>query len=106
MHELALFAGSAAAAIFIVSQLPMLFKAWRTNDLASYSFAQIGLANVGNLLYTAYVASVPIGPVWAVHGFNFVTTALMLIWYLRHARRPRSTPSRSPGARTLHQPES
>ena len=50
MHQFALFAGSAAAAIFMISQLPMLIKAGRTKDLTSYSFANIGLANVGNVL--------------------------------------------------------
>ena len=55
MHELALFAGSVAAAIFMLSQLPMLAKACRTRNLTSYSFANIGLANLGNLLYAVYV---------------------------------------------------
>ncbi len=90
MKEFALFAGSAAAAIFMISQLPMLIKAYRTKDLTSYSFANIGLANVGNLLYAAYVIQVPPGPVWAVHAFNLATSGLMLFWYLRHGRRPRN----------------
>lgn len=95
MPGLALFAGSAATTIFIVSQLPMLIKAWRTKDLASYSLAQIALANLGNALYTAYVISVPIGPIWALHGFNLGTTALMLFWYLRYGRpaQPAATAS-------------
>jgi len=87
MHEFALFAGSAAAAIFMLSQLPMLAKACRTRDLSSYSFANIGLANLGNLLYAVYVVHVPLGPVWAIHGFNSTTSVLMLFWYLRHGRR-------------------
>lgn len=89
MHELALLAGSAAAAIFMISQLPMLIKACRTKNLTSYSFANIGLANFGNLLYAVYVVNVPVGPVWAVHGFNLTTSGLMLFWYLRYGRRPR-----------------
>lgn len=89
MNDLALFAGTGATAIFVISQLPMLIKAARTRDLSSYSFANIGLANLGNALYTVYVLSVPVGPVWALHGFNLATAALMLFWYLRHGRRTR-----------------
>ncbi|HEY5846992.1 MAG TPA: PQ-loop domain-containing transporter [Microlunatus sp.] len=87
MHEFALFAGSAAAAIFMISQLPMLIKACRTKNLTSYSFANIGLANVGNVLYAVYVLQVPLGPVWAVHGFNLTTSGLMLTMYLRYGRK-------------------
>ena len=39
--ELALFAGSAAAAIFVIGQLPMLIKARRTRDLSPYSLTNI-----------------------------------------------------------------
>ena len=88
MHKFALFAGSAAAAIFMISQLPMLIKACRTKNLTSYSFANIGLANLGNMLYAVYVFQVPIGPVWAIHGFNLTTSGLMLFWYLRYGWRP------------------
>jgi hypothetical protein len=86
MHELALFAGSAAVAIFMISQLPMLIKACRTKDLTSYSFANIGLANLGNVLYAVYVLQVPPGPVWAIHLFNLTTSGLMLALYLRYGR--------------------
>lgn len=88
MREFAVFAGSAAAAIFMISQLPMLIKARRTKDLTSYSFANIGLANFGNVLYAVYIFQVPIGPAWAIHGFNLTTSGLMLFWYLRHGWRP------------------
>jgi uncharacterized protein with PQ loop repeat len=96
MHELALFAGSAAAVIFMLSQLPMLAKACRTRNLTSYSFANIGLANLGNVLYAVYVVHVPLGPVWAIHGFNSTTSGLMLFWYLRHGRRTPVTARRTP----------
>jgi uncharacterized protein with PQ loop repeat len=96
MHDFALFAGSAAAAIFMIGQLPMLIKACRTRNLASYSFANIGLANVGNLLYAVYLLQVPMGPAWAVHGFNLLTSGLMLAMYLRYGWR--SDPSRVPSA--------
>jgi len=88
MYEFAMFAGSAAAAIFMLSQLPMLIKAGRTKDLTSYSFANIGLANLGNVLYAVYVFQVPPGPVWAIHGFNLTTSGLMLFWYLRYGWEP------------------
>ncbi len=91
MQEFALFAGSAAAAIFMISQLPMLIKAGRTKNLRSYSFANIALANLGNVLYAIYVYQLPVGPIWAVHAFYVVATALMLFWYLRYSGR-RQTP--------------
>ena len=95
MHQVALFAGSAAAAIFMISQLPMLIKARRTRDLTSYSFTNIGLANLGNVLYAVYVFQVPVGPVWATHGFNLATSGLMLFWYLRYGSRPKPTARRT-----------
>jgi len=91
MSEFALFAGSAAAAIFMVSQLPMLIKAGRTKDLGSYSVVNIVLANVGNLFYAVYVFSLPPGPIWAIHSFYLVATGLMLFWYLRYHRGRRSS---------------
>lgn len=84
--DVPVLAGSVSTAIFVLSQLPMLFKAWRTKDLASYSFGNIALANCGNGLYSVYVFSLPFGPVWALHGFHLSSTALMLYWYVRHAR--------------------
>ncbi|HEY5788500.1 MAG TPA: PQ-loop repeat-containing protein [Microlunatus sp.] len=87
MSDFALFAGSSAAAIFMISQLPMLIKACRTKNLTSYSLANIGLANLGNVLYAVYVLQVPLGPVWAVHGFNLTASGLMLAMYLRYGRR-------------------
>lgn len=82
--QLPVVAGSLAAAVFASSTLPMLLKAWRTKDVRSYSLLQIVLANVGNLLYTVYVLHLPLGPVWALHGFHTASTALMLAWYIRY----------------------
>lgn len=65
----------------------MLVKAGRTKDLASYSFGNIMLANFGNLIYAVYVLSLPLGPVWALHGFHLGATGLMLFRYIRHADR-------------------
>lgn len=100
MHDFALFAGSAAAAIFMISQLPMVIKACRTKNLSSYSFANIGLANVGNVLYAVYVFQVPLGPVWAVHGFNLTTSGVMLTMYLRYGRPGRLSGVQQSGVRT------
>jgi hypothetical protein len=59
-------------------------KAGCTKDL-TYSLGNIVLANLGNLIYAIYVVSLPLGPVWALHGFHVGATGLMLFWYLRHA---------------------
>src|SRR5688572_16190554 len=79
-----LIAGTVSSAIFVTSTLPMLLKAFHTKDLRSYSFTNIMLSNIGNLIYAMYVYSLPVGPVWVLHGFNLVTTGLMLFWYLRY----------------------
>jgi uncharacterized protein with PQ loop repeat len=84
----ALIAGSISTAIFAVSTLPMLLKAFRTKDLKSYSLGNILLANVGNVIHSIYVLSLPSGPIWLLHSFYLVTTGLMLAWYLRYARQP------------------
>jgi hypothetical protein len=87
--DVSVAAGSLATAVFAVSTLPMLVKARRTRDVRSYSLGNIVLGNVGNVIYTVYVLHLPIGPVWALHAFHTVTTALMLYWYLRYVLVPR-----------------
>ena len=77
-------AGAVSTAIFVASALPMLMKAFRTKDLKSYSLPNIALSNVGNVIHSAYVYSLPPGPIWVLHGFYLVTTGLMLLWYLRY----------------------
>jgi hypothetical protein len=91
MHEgramdinLPLIAGTISTTIFAVSTLPMLRKAFKTKDLRSYSLGQILLANVGNLIHSVYVFHLPAGPIWLLHSFYLLTTALMLVWYLRY----------------------
>ena len=66
----------------------MLVKAWRTKDLRSYSLGQIVLYNIGNLLYWLYVISLPVGPIWLMHGFYTVAMGLMLIWYVLYVKNP------------------
>jgi len=85
-NDLPLIAGSASTVIFLTSYMPMLVKAVRTKDLSSYSPTQLVLTNFGNVLYSAYVFSLPIGPIWALHSFYLVATALMLAWYFRYTR--------------------
>ena len=69
MKYLPLLAGMASTALFVGSYLPMLHRAWRTRDLASYSRSSLVLANVGNVIQAIYVYSLPLGPIWFLHGF-------------------------------------
>ena len=80
-------AGAVSTAIFALSALPMLVKAARTRDMTSYSLGNIVLSNVGNVVHSIYVFHLPGGPVWVLHSFYLVSTAWMLIWYLRYAPR-------------------
>jgi hypothetical protein len=84
MNGVAILAGSISAALFVVSALPMLYKAACTRDLGSYSLGNLLLANVGNGFYAIYVFSMPVGPIWALHSFYMLSSALMLVWYLRY----------------------
>ena len=77
-----MLAGSLSTALFVASALPMLVKAARTRDLASYSVANLGLANLGNVLYAIYVFSLPVGPIWALHSFYMISSLAMLIMWL------------------------
>ena len=83
-------AGSVSTVVFIASYLPMLVKAARTKDLASYSVGNLVLANVGNLVYAIYVFSLPVGPIWALHSFYTVESSRCWIW-LGYRRRIRPT---------------
>jgi uncharacterized protein with PQ loop repeat len=86
--NLPVIAGAISTTLFAISTLPMLLKAFRTKDLKSYSLGNILLANVGNIVHSAYVFSLPVGPIWLLHTFYLITTGLMLIWYLRYEWRP------------------
>ena len=87
--DLAVFAGVASTGLFAMSYLPMLMKAGRTKDLSSYSLGNLAITNAGNALYSVYVFSLPVGPIWFLHSFYLVTSALMLGWFLRYrSRRP------------------
>lgn len=81
-------AGAIATALFALGTLPMLVKAFRTKNLASYSLGNILLSNVGNLIYSVYVFSLPPGPIWILHSFYLLSTGLMLVWYLKYQGWP------------------
>lgn len=83
--SLPVLAGMMSTTIFAWSALPMLVKAGRSKDLVSYSPGNLVLSNVGNLIHSVYVFSMPSGPIWVLHSFYTVTAALMLWWYVRYA---------------------
>ncbi len=81
---LSLVAGTISTILFAGGNVPMLLKARRTKELGSYSLAQLALNNVGNAVHWLYISQLPFGPLWFLHAFYTVTTALMLGWYLRY----------------------
>ena len=85
--NLPVIAGTISTTIFALSTLPMLVKAFRTKNLRSYSLGNILLANMGNIVHSVYIFSLPAGPIWLLHSFYLVTTSLMLVWYLRYEWR-------------------
>lgn len=86
VQQIQIAAGAMATLIFVSSNLPMLWKVLTTKSLRSYSFSHIALCNVGNVLHWLYVTSLPIGPVWLLHGFNTAVALLMLVCYLRYEK--------------------
>lgn len=101
----AVVAGAISTTLFAVSHVPMLVKAFRSKDLTSYSLSNLVLTNVANAIHSIYVWSLPVGPVWLLHCFYLVSSALMLLW---HRTLPRTDTSRqtdlgsapAPGRRT------
>jgi uncharacterized protein with PQ loop repeat len=87
--NLSVIAGAISTSVFVLSTLPMLLKAFQTKDLRSYSLGNILLSNVGNVIHSVYVFNLPPGPIWLLHTFYLITTALMLFWYLRYEWRTR-----------------
>ena len=78
---LALIAGAISSFIFIGSHVPLLLKAYRTQDLRSYSRLNLILINIGNLVYWLYLVSLPPGPVWLLHIFYTISSGVLLIMY-------------------------
>lgn len=79
LEQVQIIAGSLSSLMFASGTVSMLVKVWRTHDLRSYSRAQIILNNIGNLIYWLYVWSLPVGPVWILHGFFTASSLVMLI---------------------------
>jgi uncharacterized protein with PQ loop repeat len=98
---LAVLAGSVSTVVFIASYLPMLSKAARTHDLASYSAGNLVLANVGNAVYSIYVFSLPAGPIWALHSFYLVSSLAMLAMWVGYRRRVARSAQESSSRRTV-----
>jgi hypothetical protein len=98
---LPVLAGMVSTAVFAGSVLPMLHKALRTRELSSYSLSNITLANVGNVVHSVYVFDLPPGPIWFLHTFYLVSSALMLYWYLRTNTVRRGRPLASSGAGSM-----
>ena len=95
--SLTVMAGVVASMVFAASVLPMLAKAARSKDLSSYSRGNLVLANIGNAVYSVYVFGLPAGPIWLLHTFYILSSALMLIWSVRYGRLP--SPADDPAAR-------
>jgi uncharacterized protein with PQ loop repeat len=92
---LPVLAGVTSTIMFAFSMVPMLVKAGRTKDLSSYSLGNIVLVNIGNVVHSVYVFHLPVGPIWALHLFYLVSSAVQLTWYLRYL--PPSEKSRAGG---------
>lgn len=105
MNSVAMIAGSISTTLFVASSLPMLYKAARTKELGSYSLGYLALANVGNGFHTVYVLSLPVGPIWALHSFYVLSSALMLVWYLRYEVRKRRCSSAMPRPQGTSSPQ-
>ncbi len=84
--DIPLIAGTVSTVVFAVSNLPMLRKALRTGDVSSYSLASIAMINAANVVYSLYVFSLPLGPIWALHTFYLVSCAIMLVLCLVQRR--------------------
>ncbi len=84
--DIPLIAGTLATVVFAVSNLPMLRKALRTRDVSSYSLLSMVMINGANAVYSLYVFTLPIGPVWGLHTFYVVSCAIMLVLCLRQRR--------------------
>jgi len=66
----ATIAGVASTLMFAISTLPMVIRAAQTRDVSSYSRSHLFITNAGNVVHTLYIASLPPGPVWLLHGVH------------------------------------
>ena len=85
-HIIQLLAGISSSLIFVISNFPMMVKAFKIKDLSSYSLGNLTLRNIGNLVYWPYVISMPIGPVWFLQAFYTFVSLVMLVCYLHYEK--------------------
>ncbi|BDZ54259.1 hypothetical protein GCM10025870_13320 [Agromyces marinus] len=100
-----MLAGMVAAVVFATANLPMVWKALRTHDVGSYSLGSIAMINGANAVYSVYVFSLPVGPIWLLHSFYVLASAVMLVLCVRAFRgRGRSSAPAAPrgDARSRH----
>ena len=81
--DIPILAGMISTVVFAVSNLPMLRKALRTQDVSSYSLSSFAMINAANVVYSLYVFTLPIGPIWALHTFYLVSCGIMLVLCVR-----------------------
>lgn len=81
--DIPIVAGTVSTVVFAISNLPMLRKALRTRNVSSYSLSSLVMINAANVVYSLYVFTLPIGPIWALHTFYLVSCAIMLALCLR-----------------------
>ena len=89
--NLPVLAGTLSTLLFALGLLPMLLKAARTKDLASYSLSSLVLSNVANAVHSVYVFHLPAGPIWLLHALYVLASALMLVWWLRYQTQRRGS---------------
>jgi hypothetical protein len=96
--NLPLVAGTLSTVLFAAAMLPMLVRAARTRDLASYSPGNLVLSNVANAVHCVYVFNLPAGPIWALHLAYVFASALMLGWWIRYGHpAPATGPTTADG---------
>jgi uncharacterized protein with PQ loop repeat len=83
-NQIQIIAGSVSTLMFVSSNFPMLYKAYKTKDMKSYNLGNMAMSNLANLIYWVYVSSLPFGPVWFLHGFNTLVTLMMFVWYWQY----------------------
>jgi len=103
--DIPILAGTISTVAFAVSNLPMLRKALRTRDVSSYSLSSMAMINAANVVYSLYVFSLPIGPIWALHTFYLVSCGIMLVLCVRDRRAPAHRPATDPVDDSLGDPE-
>ncbi len=94
--NLPVLAGTLSTVLFAAGMLPMLVKAARTKNLASYSLGSLLLTNVANAVHSVYVFNLPAGPIWALHLAYLLASALMLAWWLRYREGGQGRPDGPP----------